>query len=66
MIIILYIIKWLILIIPLLLTIAYMTLTERKIMGSMQRRIGPNITGIYGLLQPLNQALNKTICMKLY
>ena len=41
-------------IIIILLSIAYATLAERKVMGSMQRRLGPNKLGIYGLLQPLN------------
>jgi NADH-quinone oxidoreductase subunit H len=36
----------------LLLTVALFTLAERKIMGSIQRRYGPNVTGIWGLLQP--------------
>jgi len=41
------------LIIPLLLVIAFFTLVERKVMASLQRRIGPNINGYFGLLQPL-------------
>jgi NADH-quinone oxidoreductase subunit H len=41
------------LIIIILIGVAYITLAERKIMGSMQRRKGPNILGIFGLLQPL-------------
>jgi NADH-ubiquinone oxidoreductase chain 1 len=44
-------------IIPLLISIAFLTLGERKIMGSMQRRIGPNKVGVYGLLQPFADAL---------
>lgn len=43
----------LILIISVLLGLAFLTLAERKVMGSMQRRIGPNVSGIYGLLQPV-------------
>lgn len=42
----------LIVIVPTLLSVAFMTIIERKIMGSMQRRIGPNIVGYYGVLQP--------------
>lgn len=49
--------KILTIIIPLLIAIAYMTLAERKIMASMQRRKGPNITGIFGLLQPFADGL---------
>lgn len=40
-------------IVAVLLSIAFATLAERKVMGSMQRRLGPNKVGIYGLLQPL-------------
>nr|AWP39909.1 NADH dehydrogenase subunit 1 [Clydonella sawyeri] len=45
------------LIIPLLIAIAYMTLVERKVIGSMQLRKGPNVVGIAGLLQPLADGL---------
>jgi hypothetical protein len=45
-------IQVLILIVPLLLAVAFLTLAERKAMGSMQRRTGPNKVGYYGLLQP--------------
>ena len=51
------ILKILILTIPLLISIAYFTLAERKILASIQRRKGPNVVGIYGLLQPLADGL---------
>jgi NADH-quinone oxidoreductase subunit H len=40
-------------IIIILIAVAYLTLLERKVLASMQRRKGPNLVGIYGLLQPL-------------
>lgn len=40
-------------IIVILIGVAYITLGERKVMGAMQRRIGPNIIGLYGILQPI-------------
>ena len=45
--------KILFLVVPLLLSVAFFTLAERKIMGSIQRRRGPNVVGVFGLLQPL-------------
>jgi NADH-ubiquinone oxidoreductase chain 1 len=42
----------LIVLVPILLAVAFMTIIERKVMGSMQRRVGPNKVGIYGVLQP--------------
>jgi len=51
------ILKILIIIIPLLIAVAYFTLAERKIMGSIQRRKGPNVIGYLGLLQPLADGL---------
>jgi len=43
----------LIIIVPLLISVAYFTLAERKILGAIQRRRGPNVIGTFGLLQPL-------------
>ena len=43
--------------IPVLLTVAFVTVAERKTMASMQRRLGPNIVGYYGLLQAFADAL---------
>lgn len=49
--------KTLSIIIPLLIAVAYFTIAERKIMGSIQRRRGPNVIGFIGLLQPLADGL---------
>lgn len=51
------ILKILAIIIPLLISIAYLTLAERKVLGSMQLRKGPNVVGVWGLLQPLADGL---------
>jgi len=45
------------LVIPLLISVAYFTIAERKLMGSIQRRKGPNVIGFVGLLQPLADGL---------
>lgn len=42
---------------PVLLTVAFITIAERKTMASMQRRLGPNSVGWYGLLQAFADAL---------
>ena len=51
------ILKILSIIVPLLIAVAYFTLAERKIMGIIQRRKGPNVIGYLGLLQPLADGL---------
>lgn len=49
--------KILCLLIPLILCVAYLTYVERKVIASMQLRIGPNVVGPFGLLQPIADAL---------
>jgi NADH-quinone oxidoreductase subunit H len=51
------IVCFLILVVPVLIYVAYLTLAERKVMGSMQQRKGPNVVGFLGLLQPLADGL---------
>lgn len=51
------ILKILTIVIPLLISVAYFTIAERKIMGVIQRRKGPNVIGFLGLLQPLADGL---------
>ena len=40
---------------PILLAVAFMTIIERRILAAMQCRVGPNIVGIFGVLQPLKK-----------
>jgi NADH-ubiquinone oxidoreductase chain 1 len=44
----------LVIIIPMLLGVAFMTIIERKQLAAHQRRVGPQVTGYWGILQPLN------------
>lgn len=52
-----FLISTLFLFIFILIAVAYFTHAERKILGATQRRRGPNVIGVYGLLQPLSDGL---------
>nr|QAB47121.1 NADH dehydrogenase subunit 1 [Funambulus pennantii] len=52
-----FMINLLSLIIPILIAMAFLTLIERKLLGYMQLRKGPNVVGPYGLLQPFADAM---------
>ena len=49
--------KIVLVLVPLLLAVAYLTLAERRVIGAMQMRRGPNVVGPFGLLQPFADAL---------
>lgn len=52
-----YLIKILGITVPILLSVAFFTVAERKLMGALQRRQGPNVVGFLGLLQALADGL---------
>src|SRR5436853_2694297 len=49
-------VKLLPIVLPIILSIALFTLFERKILAGIQRRRGPNVVGVFGLLQPFADA----------
>jgi NADH:ubiquinone oxidoreductase subunit H len=51
------VIEVLLITVPALLSVAFVTIAERKTMASMQRRLGPNIVGYWGILQAFADAL---------
>src|ERR1700761_1443405 len=51
------IVEVILVIVPALISVAFVTVSERKTMASMQRRVGPNAVGYYGLLQAFADAL---------
>lgn len=51
------IVNLLLVIVPILLAVAFLTLIERKVLGYMQFRKVPNVVGPYGLLQPIADAI---------
>lgn len=44
-------------ILPIMIAVAFFTLAERKTMAIIQRRVGPNVVGFWGLLQPISDGL---------
>jgi NADH-ubiquinone oxidoreductase chain 1 len=53
----LYIIDILCVLLPILLSVAFMTIIERKMLAATQRRVGPDTVGYFGVLQPFSDAL---------
>ncbi len=47
----------LVVLLPILLSVAFMTIIERKQLAAHQRRVGPQVVGYYGILQPFSDAL---------
>jgi len=51
------ILSFLVIVLPILISVAFLTLAERKIMAGVQQRIGPNSVGFFGLMQPMADGL---------
>lgn len=65
---IIIVLKIIALIVPLLITVAYLTYAERKVIAAIQKRKGPNVVGYFGLLQPFADAIklmNKEVIVPL-
>jgi NADH-quinone oxidoreductase subunit H len=60
-ILILTVLESLAIIVPLLIGVAYLTYFERKVMGAIQLRKGPNVVGPFGLMQPFADALKMLV-----
>jgi NADH:ubiquinone oxidoreductase subunit H len=58
---IIIILKYLIIVVPVLLSVAVFTLFERKLIGYIQRRQGPIKVGFFGILQPFADGLKLMI-----
>ena len=50
-------IQALLIVVPVLIFMAYLTYAERKVLGAMQRRVGPTVVGPFGLFQPFADAI---------
>lgn len=64
--VVLTILEGLCLVIPLLIAVAYLTILERKVIGAIQRRRGPSVVGIFGLLQAFADAVKLLIKETIY
>ena len=52
-------------ILPILLSVAFMTIIERKQLAAHQRRVGPNTVGYFGVLQPFVRVAQYLLTMKI-